>query len=82
MYILAITTKGKEFVYKANSAHKVSKSSAKKIMDIANKVRYKLSNDDECWHMYEVDQYDRAYDYAEMQRFTIYKGIVKEKFDY
>lgn len=80
MYILAIACKGKEFLYDAASAHEVSKNSAEKIKNLLNKLNYKITGDGKIWHTYEVDQYDKAYDYACYQRFTIRKGIVKEKF--
>lgn len=80
MFILAISKKGAEFAYNARTAHKVSKASAEKIKTVLNKLRYKLTRDDQVWFVHEVDQYDQAYDFAEYQRFTIYKGMIKEKF--
>lgn len=68
MYILAITRTGQEFAYKTKSAHAVSKASREHIRDDLNSIRYKL-NDGEAWHIYEVDEYDQAYDFAQEQKF-------------
>ena len=82
MIIVAITTKGKEFLYSARSAHEVSKRSARKIVDVLNKYRVLLKNDSDIWHIYEVDKYDMAFDYANDQKFTVYNGIVRRKYSY
>lgn len=78
MIILAKAVSGKEFMYDPRSAHQVSKRSADQICNVLNheNVRYKL-NAGEIWHIYEIDQYDTAYNYASTQRFTIRNGIVK-----
>ena len=62
MTVLARARVGSEYLYVINSVHKVPKASAKKIMDIL---------------MYEIDEYCPGYTYAETQRFSIRKGIVK-----
>lgn len=80
MLILALAVKGKEFIYKPKTAHQVSKSSAEKIKNALNKINYKIKNDNEIWHIYEIDQYSIAYNWAISQRFTVYKGVLKEKF--
>lgn len=77
MLILAITQSGKEFFYNAKSAHAVSKKSGEKIRDICNKCGYKLKPG-AIWHIYEIDKYSYAYDYAQFQKFTIRNGIVKD----
>lgn len=78
MLVCAMSLKGKEFFYKANTARKVSKASAQKICDIANKCEFLYSyHPGYVWHIYEVDQYDQAYEYAQFQKFTIRNGIVK-----
>lgn len=77
MLVIAKAVKGKEFFYKASSARKVSKKSAKVICDICNKYNYQLQAG-EIWHIYEIDKYCNAYDYAQFQQFKIYKGIVKD----
>ena len=76
MTVLARAKVGSEYMYTVSSVHKVPKSSARKIMDILNDVRWNLK-DGEIWHMYEIDEYDSAYAYAETQRFSIRNGIVK-----
>lgn len=78
MKILAISIKGREFVYNPSTAHKVSERSGKAIMDALNKARYNLK-ENEVWHMHEVGPYDNAYAYATYQEFTIYKGSVRER---
>ena len=75
MTILAKTRAGKEFLYNAASARKVSKASAQKICDIVNENGF-LLKDGELWHIYNIDKYDTAYNYANFQSFTIRKGIV------
>ena len=77
MFILAITRPGREFIYNFKTAHAVSKSSGEKIAAICNECRYKLQPG-EIWHMYEVDQYDTAHDWACFHKFTIRNGIVKD----
>lgn len=80
--VIAKTVKGKEYIYSTKSAHKVSANSAEKILTVLNNVRWNLKNDDEIWHIYDVDEYDTAYDYAIYQKFTIRKGIVKAVYGY
>ena len=75
MKIIAKTRIGSEYIYSASSARKVSERSAEKILSIVNEYRFQL-RDGETWHIYDVDQYDTAYDYAQYQAFTIRKGIV------
>jgi len=68
MKILAITTEGKEFMYKKNSVHGVPQKKAQEICDRLNKVRYRI-RDNEKWFVYEVDKYDDAFYYAQDQKF-------------
>ena len=75
MKVIAKAIKGQEFFYNARSARKVSERSAKVILDIVNEYRFQLK-ENEVWHIYDVDQYDAAYDYAQFQSFTIRNGIV------
>lgn len=75
MLVIAKSVKGHEYLYKAHTARKVSARSAEKILNVLNDMRWNLE-ENEVWHIHEIDQYDRAYDYAEMQAFTIRKGIV------
>ena len=69
MKIVAKTTEGKEFLFNATSAHKVSERSADKIVKALNDVRYGLKTG-EIWFVYDVDKYDKAYDYASFQSFV------------
>lgn len=77
MTIVAITHPGQEYLYYSRSAHKVSKASASYILKVLNQYKHKL-HDGECWHVYTVDRYDNAFDYAMYQRFSVRNGIVKE----
>lgn len=76
MTILAKSLEGKEFMYSARSAHKVSKASANLIRDNLNSIRYDLK-DGEVWYIHEVDGYDNAYYFAENQGFSVYKGTIR-----
>ena len=80
MTVLAKSVKGQEFFYNARSAHFVSERNAKAICKMLNELRYLLDKDNEVWFIHEVDQYDNAYYYAQDQRFTLYKGMLKRKF--
>lgn len=77
MKIIAKTIKGQEFCYNARSARKVSAASAEKICKIVNEYKYLLgTNDGEIWHVYDIDCYSKAWDYAQYQAFTIRNGVV------
>ena len=78
MLILAMSVIGKEYCYISETAHKVSKASAKKICDICNENKYMFSKHPDChWFVHDVDSYTYASDYASFQSFTIRKGLVK-----
>lgn len=77
MKIVARTQIGREFVYSTASAHSVSERSAETICNILNEYKYHL-NDGECWFIYDIDRYDRSYDFACFQYFKIRKGVVSE----
>lgn len=77
MKILAKTHKGAEFMYSARSAHAVSERSAAKILEIINAHNFRIDPaKNETWHLYDVDQWDDAFYYAQGQKFTIRNGIV------
>ena len=76
MTIIAKTQPGREFIYNAKSAHKVSKASAAYICKICNEYKYRLNNDEK-WHVYEIDAYDAAADIATIQHGRVCKGTVK-----
>ena len=72
MIVIAITIKGQEFIYNASTAHKVNEKKADIAIKALNEAGYKIDkNAGEIWHKYNVDKYDRAYDYAQFQRFTV-----------
>ena len=77
MLVIAKTYKGKEYIYSEKTSHAVSANSAEKILNVLNTVRWNL-NDGQIWHIYDVDVWDNAFSYAQCQKFTIRKGIVKE----
>lgn len=81
MKVLAITKTGAEFFYNYKSAHEVSNASAERIKTVLNEHNF-LLKDGETWYVYDVDQYDNAYDYAQYQKFTLRKGVVKRKYDH
>ena len=77
MFIIAKAVKGAEYAYNPKSARKVSKKSANQICEIVNKYKFLLgTKDNEIWHVYEIDKYSLAYDFAQYQSFTIRNGIV------
>ena len=75
MKVIAKSIKGREFIYDASSARKVSERSAEKILKVVNDMRWHLK-DNEVWHIHDVDSYDNAYYYAQNQAFTIRNGVV------
>ena len=79
MKVIAKSCKGHEYLYISKSAHSVSARSADYILRVLNECKYDLA-ENEIWHIHEIDKYDRAYDWAMIQKFTVYKGIVKDHF--
>ena len=77
MFIVAITNKGREYAYNYTTAHKVSKASAYRICDCLNENRFHLK-ENQVWYVYDIDQYDMAYDFASNQEFRVYKDKIKE----
>lgn len=77
MLVIAKSQKGAEFMYNPSTAHKVSKRSCEQIKKVLNECNYQLK-DGETWFIHECDRYDTAYDFAQFQRFSIYKGVVKD----
>lgn len=77
MYIIAKTIKGREFMYNPKTARRVSARSAKTILEVVNRYAFLLDTErGEIWHIYEIDQYDTAFCFAQSQAFTIRNGIV------
>jgi hypothetical protein len=65
-------------MYNPRSARAVSARSAAAILEIVNKHNFQIDPEkSEVWHVYDVDQWDRAYEIAQYQKFTIRNGIVK-----
>ena len=78
MKVLAISAKGREFLYNASTAHKVSERSGKVIMDALNNAKYGLK-EGQVWHIHEVWPCDNAYAFASYQEFAIRKGKIYER---
>ena len=82
MKIVAKTIKGSEFIYSKRSAYHVNKKHADLIAESLNRCRYGLK-ENETWHVYEIDRYDDAYAWAEVQSFYFTKnGTLKCKSSY
>ena len=78
MKIIAKTHVGTEYLYNARTAHKVSVRGANGICETLNKIRYELHEPNEIWHVYEIDEYCLAYDYARFQDFHLTARGLKE----
>lgn len=77
MKVVAKAVKGKEYLYNPRSARKVSARSAEYVCKVVNEYKFLLgSADNEVWHIYDIDEYDTAYDYAMRQSFTVRNGVV------
>ncbi len=76
MKVIAKTIEGREYMYNPKTARKVSARSAEMILKVVNEYRFQLNGENEIWHIYDVDQYDAAHEYAQLQAFTIRNGIV------
>lgn len=80
MLVLALSKEGQEFIYLPRTARQVSKKSAATICKIVNEYKFLFScHPGYKWHIHEIDKYDRAYESAMVQKFTIRNGIVKSK---
>ena len=79
MFILAISPKGQGFIYKRDTAHKVSKASKETICNALNGAGYMITNAEE-WTIHEVDKYDAAFYTAENQSFRIRNGNISRVF--
>lgn len=77
MLVLAVSKKNKEFLYRYDTAHKVSSRCADVIMNTLNNVEY-LLQDGEVWAKHEVSEADNAFAYASYKSFKIKKGAVIE----
>ena len=78
MIVLAKAILGKEFFYDASSCHEVSKASADLICKALNDAKYDLK-DGQVWHKFtNFSKYSGGWTYALGQKFTRYKGRVRE----
>lgn len=75
MKIVAVAPVGREYLYRASTAHAVPVSSAEKIRSALNAALYNL-RDGETWHLYDVGPYDDAAVYANYQRCSVRSGRV------
>ena len=76
MYLIQ-AVKGKEFLQRADTCHKVSNAKGQFIAEILNKLNYRLVRDDHKWICQEsVTQLSG--EYAEFQEFKIVKGKLRE----
>ena len=65
---LAISLKGKEFLFKKYGMIAVPKSSAQKIADVLNKLNYMLK-DGETWFVHDNDSYFNDFIDYEIKRY-------------
>lgn len=76
--IVAITHKGQEYMYSDSSAHTVPAASALKIMNALNEARLYLKNENQTWHLYDIDDSELEWSHAYYQKFCIRKGYLFE----
>lgn len=78
MTIVALTRPGQEYLYNIRSAHEVSAAAADRICDAlnANKIGLLAGH---VWHVYAIDKYMPAWAYAEVQKYYIRGGYLREK---
>lgn len=72
MVVIAKTIKGKEFFHSVHEMYGAPKSSASKICDVMNHVRFRLK-EGEAWHIYD------EYMYEPTGKLSIRNGVVKLK---
>ena len=78
MTVVARAVKGKEFLYSAASAHRVTPKKAQMIADALNNVQYGITPE-QVWFVYDVGMYDNAHAYGEMQGFQMRKdGTIRK----
>ena len=71
MVIVALSKKGRGFLYKPTTAHEVLKKDAERIAQALNtEARFAvLKQPDEEWFVHEIGRNDNAFGYAALQRF-------------
>ena len=72
MIVIAKTINGREFFHSVREMYEAPKTSASKICDVMNTVRFRLK-EGEAWHIYD------EYMYEPQGRLSIRKGVVKLK---
>ena len=72
MIVIAKTIEGKEFFHSVREMYEAPKSSASKICDVMNHVRFRLK-EGEAWHIYD------EYMYEPTGKLSIRNGVVKLK---
>ena len=78
-HFVAITDKGREFLYRKSSMIAVPTKSAMKIVELLNKANFEL-REGEVWHLYENDWVSNDYISREIK--ALRKGRVKIKCNY
>lgn len=78
MKIVALAKKGAEFMYRSATAHAVPEKRAAEIAAALNLVNYK-TDPGLVWYVYDVDQYDDAFQVAVEQKFFFRDGSLCEK---
>lgn len=66
---IAKAVKGREFLFSLSSAIAVPKTSAQKIADTLNNLKYRLG-ESEVWHVYDNDSYYNDYISDEIKRYS------------
>lgn len=78
MIVLAKAILGKEFFYEPSSCHEVSKTSADMICKALNDAKYDLK-DGQVWHKFtDFCQYSNGWTFALGNKFTRFKGRIRE----
>lgn len=72
MVVIAKTIVGKEFLHSVHEMYEAPKSSASKICDVMNHVRFRLK-EGEAWHIYD------EYMYEPTGKLSIRNGVIKLK---
>lgn len=78
MKMIAKAIEGKEYLYIAKTAHKVSARSADRICEALNQQRYQLS-EGQIWHVYDMGDYEKEHTAAGYLSFCIKNGYLCEK---
>lgn len=79
MKVLAISAKGHEYLYKSETAHRVSERSATAIMNRLNEIGHHLK-ENEVWCIHDVAEWENAGLYAQDMRFTIRNGSISDHY--